>query len=236
MLFTTFEFGIAKLGENTAQRMHPITGSSVMAQKKNPDALELVRATAPQVTGYAQIVGNILSGLPFAYNRDSREVKEYIQAGFSKTHAMLECLIQILATVTFDEKKSHALVLKNYSLTTDLADFISQKTRIGYRSVYKIIGEIVAEAIQEQKLITQIGAEEINKKAKTYGIRLKITDEDIGHALDITNIMKRFSTAANTKLYKKSKNIIHGFSSWSQEKKKHIHSAHTKTHVIASSL
>ena len=48
LLFNTFEYGMIGLGDEVAQRMHPITGSSIMAQKKNPDVLELIRSTAPK--------------------------------------------------------------------------------------------------------------------------------------------------------------------------------------------
>ena len=50
LLYSTFEYGLVAFGEQVSQRLHPITGSSIMAQKKNPDALELVRSMAPQIT------------------------------------------------------------------------------------------------------------------------------------------------------------------------------------------
>ncbi len=184
LLFDTFEYGMIGLGDEVAQRMHPITGSSVMAQKKNPDVLELIRSTAPQVTGFANIVANILDSLPMGYNRDSREVKEYIDLGLTKTKAMIKTLEKVLATIKIDKKKMIEAVEGNYSLTTDLADFISQKSGVGYRLIYKIIGQVVDEAINNGKLLKEISASEIISKALINNVILQLTNEEIKKAID----------------------------------------------------
>lgn len=184
ILFDTFEYGMIGLGDEVAQRLHPITGSSVMAQKKNPDVLELIRSTAPQVSGYVNIVSNILGSLPMGYNRDSREVKEYIDLGLNKTKAMIKTLEKVLTTLKIDKKKMLSQVENNYSLTTDLADYISQKTGIGYRLIYKIIGQAVNEAIDKDKLLKEITVDEIVEKALTNNIKLQLTDEEIKKAID----------------------------------------------------
>lgn len=184
LLFDTFEYGMIGLGDEVAQRMHPITGSSVMAQKKNPDVLELIRATAPQLIGFTSIVGNILSGLPMGYNRDSREVKEYIDLGFLKTLSMVGALETVLTTITIDKKRMVDLVVANYSMTTDVADAISQNTSVGYRIVYKIVGQVVDESIQSGKLLRDVSAQDIIKKAFSMGITLHVTNAQLKDAID----------------------------------------------------
>ena len=184
LLFTTFEYGMIHLGDQVAQRMHPITGSSVMAQKKNPDVLELIRSITPQIIGFSSIVANLLCGLPMGYNRDSREVKEYIDLGFSKTSEMLTTLQTVLASLTVDKKRMENLVINNYSLTTDLADYISQTSGIGYRLIYKIVGQVVDEAMSENKLLTQITAADIHKKASSLGVTLNFTDTQLQQAIN----------------------------------------------------
>lgn len=236
ILFNTFEFGIIELGTNVSQRMHPVTGSSVMAQKKNPDVLELIRATSPQVNGLTNIVGNVLSGLPFAYNRDSREVKEYIDMGINKTNSMLLSLQQVISTVRFNKKRMEDLVMINYSLTTDLADNISQITGIGYRTVYKIVGEVVSSAIKENKPIKDIKAYEINQKAKEYSVEMQITDTDIQRAISIETVIKRLATSKNKYLYEEAGNIIKNLAIWIENKNKIIENAYKKTHKIAKSI
>jgi len=184
VLFNTFEYGMIGLGDSVAQRLHPITGSSVMAQKKNPDVLELIRSIAPQVSGYVNIVANILDSLPMGYNRDSREVKEYIDLGLTKTKTMVKALEKVLTTIKIDKKKMFNQVENNYSLTTDLADYISQKSGVGYRLIYKIVGQVVDEAINKDKLLKEISAKEIIKKALINNIKLQLTDQEIKKAIN----------------------------------------------------
>lgn len=184
ILFNTFEYEIVELGDEVAQRMHPITGSSVMAQKKNPDVLEIIRSTAPQVIGFYSIVGNILASLPMGYNRDSRESKEYIQLGLVKTNSVIKSLQKIIPGLKWNKGRMLDLATNNYSLTTDLADYISQETKIGYRLVYKIVGQVVEQAILQGKPLNKVIASEFIKKAAELKIKLTISDEEIKKALD----------------------------------------------------
>ena len=207
MLFYTFEFQIIDLGDEVAQRTHPITGSSVMAQKKNPDVLELIRATAPQIIGYVGVVANILSSLPMGYNRDSREAKEYIVLAFLKMNAMFDALKKVLKSVTFNENRMQEIVINNYSLTTDLADYIAQTHGIGYRLVYKVIGKVISNLIQEKRPISYIESSEIIAEGKNIGLDLKITQEELQQILNPQLcIEKRVHIGGSN--YKRLQNII----------------------------
>ncbi len=179
LLYSTFEYGLVIFGDQVSQRLHPITGSSIMAQKKNPDVLELVRSTAPQISGFHQIVTGILSALPSGYNRDSREVKEYIGLAIDKVNATIGVLGNVFITLTVNKEKALLLVLSNYSLTTDLADYLSQKSGQPYRLVYKIIGQVVDEAIKSSKPLTVLTSFEIQKVAKLHGVSLEVTDSEL---------------------------------------------------------
>lgn len=105
LLFTTFEFGYVALSDDVAKQMDTVTGSSIMPQKKNPDVLELMRSISAQVIGFESIVANLLSNLPMGYNRDTREVKEYTELGFSKTGDCLYCLMDVLKSLKVNTKK-----------------------------------------------------------------------------------------------------------------------------------
>src|SRR3989338_3319328 len=191
ILFNTFEYGMVELGDEVSQRMHPITGSSVMAQKKNPDILEIIRSTTPQVIGFWSIVANTLSSLPMGYNRDTRESKEYIHLGLIKTTAVVKTLQKVITTLKFNEKRMLELAVTNYSLTTDLADYISQKTKIGYRLIYKIIGQIVEDAIENKKPLSQISAKQIAQTAQGFGLDIKLSDKEILEAINPTTAISR---------------------------------------------
>jgi len=236
LLFNAFEFNLIALGDMVAQRMHPITGSSVMAQKKNPDALELIRSTAPQVSGFVSIVSNILSNLPMGYNRDSREVKEYIDLGLTKTLAMLNALEMVLNTIQVNKEQMKKSIIANYSLTTDLADYISQKNKVGYRLIYKIVGQVVNEKINSGKLLGDISVHEIIKKAEELKIKLIITEKELEELLDPQNAVAKRQhiggsspKSMNTSLNKVKTNIEE-LDLWLENKQKLVSISKEKIH------
>jgi argininosuccinate lyase len=184
LLLNTYEYGMIELGDEVAQRMHPITGSSIMPQKKNPDVLELIRSTAPQIIGYENIVANLLSSLPSGYNRDSREVKEYIELGISKVDLMLSSLEKVLSTLVVNTEKMKRWVNTDYSLTTDLADYISQKSGLGYRLVYKVVGKAVDELVSKGKPFTDMKASDIIRIGVELGVKLNLSEDELKMASD----------------------------------------------------
>lgn len=191
LLYSTFEYGLVSLGDQVAQRLHPITGSSIMAQKKNPDALELVRSSAPQITGIHQIVSGILTALPNGYNRDGREIKEYISLAIDKVNSTINVLGDLFSGLSVNKEHALSLVIKNYSLTTDLADYLAQKSQLPYRLVYKIVGQVVNEAMETGKLINSIIPDEIESAAKTFGAEIKISVQEFQEVLNPQNALEK---------------------------------------------
>jgi argininosuccinate lyase len=191
LLYSTFEYGLVSLGEQVSQRLHPITGSSIMAQKKNPDALELVRSSAPQITGIHQIVSGILTALPNGYNRDGREIKEYIALAIDKVNSTINVLGDVFFGLSVNKEHALNLVIKNYSLTTDLADYIAQKSKLPYRLVYKIVGQVVNEAMETGKLINSITPNEIEAAAKAFGAEIKISVQELQEVLNPQNALEK---------------------------------------------
>ena len=91
---------------------------------------------------------------------------------------------KVISTLRINEQRMLDLAVSNYSLTTDLADYISQKTKIGYRQVYKIIGQIVDKAIEKGKPLDRITATEIMQAADDLDLKIEVSDEEIAQALD----------------------------------------------------
>ena len=193
LLFTTWEYGYVHLGEAVAQRLHPITGSSVMAQKKNPDALELVRATGHEIVGLAGMAAHLLAGLPMGYNRDSREIKEWSALCFDKTLAALSILSVTVSTLQVDRERMLDAVKANYSSTTDLADTIAQLTGVGYRQIYTIVGRLVDELIEQGRPLNSLTAAAISAAASAADLDINLTDEQIQAALDPARAVSRRS-------------------------------------------
>ncbi len=184
LLFTTWEYGYVRLGEAVAQRGHPITGSSVMPQKRNPDVLELLRATGHEVVGLAATAWHLLTGLPMGYNRDTREIKEWSTLGFDKTLAALQTLTVTLATLRMDRERMLKSVRENYSSATDLADMIAQQTGVAYRRVYSIVGKMVDSMITEGRPLYTVTAEELARAAQAVGLQISVSDKEVQGALD----------------------------------------------------
>jgi argininosuccinate lyase len=184
LLFTTWEYGYVELGAAVAMRLHPITGSSVMPQKKNPDALELLRATGHEVIGLAGLAAHLLAGLPMGYNRDTREIKEWSALGFDKTLAALSTLATTLATLSVKGERMLKAVRDNYASTTDLADAVARLSGHPYRQVYALVGGLVHRMIEEGTPLHAITAEQIMRAAEGAGHALAVDEEQVRAALD----------------------------------------------------
>ncbi|MCB0339333.1 MAG: hypothetical protein KDD53_07000, partial [Bdellovibrionales bacterium] len=191
MLYSTFEYNMIGFGDAVAKRLHPITGSSVMAQKKNPDALELVRAVGPQIAGLYQTVASLLIGLPSGYNRDSREVKEYIDAGISKTRSALLALTQVVPSLQVNASRMADLVDANYSLTTDVADRIAQVTGHPYRLIYKVVGKAVDEAMENGKRLGELSLEDFQRFSQEFGVSLSLSESSFREVLNSKEALSR---------------------------------------------
>lgn len=181
--YATFEYGFLELGDSVAQRLHPITGSSVMAQKKNPDALELLRASGNQVAGSMVAGFELLSGLPAGYNRDARELKEYVELGLRKFTTGLGVLTEVLGSMRFNRERMKALVEQNYSLTTDVADFVSQASGQPYRLVYKIVGQAVNDLMEKGLPLGDLQEEHLIHYAEELGVSLRVNAEELKEVL-----------------------------------------------------
>ncbi|MCB0331334.1 MAG: argininosuccinate lyase [Bdellovibrionales bacterium] len=189
--YATFEYGYFELGDDVAQRLHPITGSSVMAQKRNPDALELLRASGNQLGG-AMVAGfELLSGLPAGYNRDSRELKEYVELGMRKFTSGLKVLQDVLKSGKFNRERMEELVRANYSLTTDVADFVSQTTGQPYRLVYKIVGKAVDELMEKGLSLEKLRLDRLQHFASEFDVSLQIDEEDLKKVLQPKEAISR---------------------------------------------
>ncbi|OIO15502.1 argininosuccinate lyase [Candidatus Gottesmanbacteria bacterium CG11_big_fil_rev_8_21_14_0_20_37_11] len=235
LLFTTFEFGYISLSDMTAQQMGSVTGSSIMPQKKNPDVLELLRSISSRVIGYESIVANLLSGLPMGYNRDTREVKEYIELGFTKVEQALESFTGVLQTIQVNKDRMYQSVVKNYSLSTDLADYLSQKKGPPYRKVYKLVGSIVKDKIVNKKTLSHLTAKELTEESGKIDMYFNLTDGELKTVLNpLDAVMKRkhiggASAPVMKKIVEERKKIFISYSNWIESTWVKINSAKEKT-------
>jgi argininosuccinate lyase len=117
-LWSSTEFGWAKLDDAFS------TGSSIMPQKKNPDAAEIARGKSGRFIGNLTGLLTTMKGLAFAYNRDLQEDKEPVFDSIENLLLLLPAVTGMIATTTFDRAKMKAAAPLGFSLATEIADFL----------------------------------------------------------------------------------------------------------------
>jgi argininosuccinate lyase len=122
------------------------TGSSVMPQKRNPDAAELVRAKAGRIIGALQSLLVVMKGLPLAYQKDMQEDKEGTINAFSALMLCVAAMTGMVADMTPDIARMRAAAAEGYSTATDLADWLVRTLSLPFREAHRVTGQIVAQA------------------------------------------------------------------------------------------
>lgn len=141
VFFASHEAAFLSFGDAVA------TGSSLMPQKRNPDAMELVRGKAAQVQGALQSLLALLKGLPLGYNRDLQHDKELVLPALEATH---ECLLVAATAVDhahFDTARCRAEAGKGYLNATDLADLLVA-AGVPFRDAHEVVGRAVNRAVE----------------------------------------------------------------------------------------
>src|SRR5438477_1256071 len=124
------------------------TGSSIMPQKRNPDAAELVRAKTGRIVGALQALLVVMKGLPLAYQKDMQEDKESAMDALSALMLGLAAMAGMVADMKPDATRMKAAAGAGYSTATDLADWLVQTLKMPFREAHHITGRIVAAAEQ----------------------------------------------------------------------------------------
>jgi argininosuccinate lyase len=131
------------------------TGSSIMPQKRNPDAAELVRAKAGQLLGAFQQLAVVMKGLPLAYSKDMQDDKAPVFAAHDAFALSLAAMTGMIETLTFDTHRMRAVAAAGYSTATDLADWLVREAGVPFRQAHDITGRTVKAA--EAKGVTLDG-------------------------------------------------------------------------------
>ena len=124
------------------------TGSSIMPQKRNPDAAELVRAKTGRIFGALQALLVVMKGLPLAYQKDMQEDKESAMEALSALMLCLAAMAGMVADMTPDAARMKAAAGAGYSTATDLADWLVRTLQMPFRDAHHVTGRIVAAAEQ----------------------------------------------------------------------------------------
>jgi len=122
------------------------TGSSIMPQKRNPDAAELVRGRAGLLLGAFQRLAVIVKGLPLTYSKDLQDDKETVFGAFDALALSLAAMTGMVETLTFRTDRMRALAASGYSTATDLADWLVREAGLPFRDAHHVVGSCVKRA------------------------------------------------------------------------------------------
>ncbi len=162
ILYSTAEFGFFELSDAVA------TGSSLMPQKKNPDAMELVRGKSGRVFGHLMSLLTMLKGLPLAYNKDMQEDKEAVFDTVDATRDCLQVTAIVLRTISVNEERARAAASKGYQNATELADYLTRKN-VPFRAAHEITGKVVLRAIEKGLELQDLNLSELQKYSAKIG-------------------------------------------------------------------
>jgi len=137
VLWSTEEFGFCEPADDFA------SGSSIMPQKKNPDAAELLRAKAPRVAGDLATLVGVLHALPLAYSKDLQEDKEAVFDSVDSLRLMLQAMAGMVADMAVNTDRMLQAAGTGFSTATDLADWLVHECRIPFRDAHHASGRAV---------------------------------------------------------------------------------------------
>ncbi|HIE1062584.1 TPA: argininosuccinate lyase [Serratia marcescens] len=144
------------------------SGSSLMPQKKNPDALELIRGKCGRVQGALTGMMMTLKGLPLAYNKDMQEDKEGL---FDALDTWMDCLQMaalVLDGIQVKRPRCREAAEQGYANATELADYLVAKG-VPFREAHHIVGEAVVEAIRQGKPLEALPLADLQQFSATIG-------------------------------------------------------------------
>ena len=122
------------------------TGSSIMPQKKNPDAAELLRAKLGRILGATVALFTVMKGLPLTYSKDMQEDKEAVFATFDTLELCLAAMTGMVKDIKPDAARMKASASAGFTTATDIADWVTQNLNVPFRESHHITGRIVKMA------------------------------------------------------------------------------------------
>lgn len=177
VIWSTPQFGFVRLSDSFS------TGSSIMPQKKNPDAAELVRAKTGRLNGHLIGLLTVMKGLPLTYSKDMQEDKEAVFDAAETLDLMLAAMTGMVRDLTVNEAAMKRAAGSGYSTATDLADWLVRELGIPFREAHHVTGRAVALAEEKKCGLEKLTLEDL--KSIHEGITA-----DIFSVLSVQNSVK----------------------------------------------
>ena len=140
VIWMTPQFGFITLPDDLT------TGSSIMPQKRNPDAAELVRAKTGRITGALVALSMVMKGLPLAYSKDMQEDKPPVFEAFDALDLAVTAMTAMVLALTPNTERMRAAAGSGFSTATDLADWLVRELNLPFRKAHHVTGAAVKRA------------------------------------------------------------------------------------------
>ncbi len=150
VLWASQPFGFVRMPDTLS------TGSSIMPQKKNPDAAELVRGHAGRIVGCQTALMVTMKGLPLAYSKDMQDDKPPVFEAASLLHLSIAAMVGMVADATFRTGRMRQAAELGYATATDLADWLVREADIPFREAHHITGAAVKLAESQGKALDEL--------------------------------------------------------------------------------
>jgi argininosuccinate lyase len=150
VLWATPQFGFAALSDKFS------TGSSIMPQKRNPDAAELVRGKSGRIIGALTGLLVVMKGLPLTYSKDMQEDKEGAFDALQSLSLCLAAMTGMVGDLTPDLQRMKAAAGAGFATATDLADWLVKALGLPFREAHHVTGRLVAAAAAQDKGLEEL--------------------------------------------------------------------------------
>jgi argininosuccinate lyase len=160
VLWSSTEFGFCELPDAWS------SGSSIMPQKKNPDAAELLRAKAPRVVGHLAAFHGVMHALPLTYNKDLQEDKQHLFDAVDTLELTLSAATGMIAGVQFNRERMREAASDELIAATDVADLL---VRLGvpFREAHGVVAGLVRTALDSGRTLSQLTREDLAAHSET---------------------------------------------------------------------
>ncbi|HEX78637.1 MAG TPA: argininosuccinate lyase [Dehalococcoidia bacterium] len=184
ILWASAEFGFIELDDAYT------TGSSLMPQKKNPDAAELCRGKTGRIYGHMMAMLTTMKGLPLSYNRDLQEDKEGLFDAVDTLLSSLCVFYGMIGSLKVNKKNMERAAMRGYMLATDIADYLVARGET-FRSAHGITAKLTRYATDKDKPLDQLSLDEYRKFSSLF-------DDDIFKVTAASSIAARNVTGGTS--------------------------------------
>ncbi len=177
IIYSSAEFGFVQMSDSVA------SGSSLMPQKKNPDALELIRGKTGRVYGHLVAMLSMMKGQPLAYNKDLQEDKEGLFDTIRTVTSCTRMLRRVLETMSVDSESMRQRAENGYLNATEVADYLVAR-KVPFRQAHHVAGLIIRRAIELGVALKGLPIDEYRRVSPLFC-------EDIYSCLDLETVVSQ---------------------------------------------